>query len=86
MGLQTPGEVVDANFGQEPFMFDIEDMMRELRARTRLTIQEFPVPESQGEWQAILHKQVSHFMGEKQCFFFTSSMFVTNRSKFKVVP
>lgn len=56
MGLQTPGEVVDANFGQEPFMFDIEDMMRELRARTRLTIQDFPVPENQGEWQAILHK------------------------------
>ena len=58
VGLQTPGEVVDANFGQEPFMFDIEDMMRELRARTRLTIQDFPVPESQGEWQAILHKFV----------------------------
>lgn len=56
VGLQTPGEVVDANFGQEPFMFDIEDMMRELRARTRLTIQDFPVPGSQGEWQEILHK------------------------------
>ncbi|PSN36386.1 Ran-binding protein 9 [Blattella germanica] len=38
VGLQTPGEVVDANFGQAPFVFDIEDMMRELRARTQLTI------------------------------------------------
>lgn len=47
---------MDANFGQEPFVFDIEDMMKELRARTRLSIHEFPVPESQGEWQAILHK------------------------------
>ncbi|KAH8020000.1 hypothetical protein HPB51_023875 [Rhipicephalus microplus] len=28
VGLQTPGEVVDANFGQSPFVFDIEDMMK----------------------------------------------------------
>lgn len=58
MGLQTPGEVVDANFGQEPFVFDIEDMMKELRSRTRMSIFDFPVPESQGEWQAILNKLV----------------------------
>ncbi|KAH8394752.1 hypothetical protein KR222_004059, partial [Zaprionus bogoriensis] len=33
VGLQTPGEEVDANFGQEPFKFDkIEEMMREMRA------------------------------------------------------
>lgn len=56
MGLQTPGEVVDANFGQEPFVFDIEDMMRELGTRTRMEINDFPVPESHGEWQAILNK------------------------------
>ncbi|XP_066996291.1 ran-binding protein 9 isoform X2 [Anabrus simplex] len=62
VGLQTPGEVVDANFGQMPFVFDIEDMMKELRARTQLTIQEFPVPDSQGEWQATLHKMVSTYL------------------------
>lgn len=56
MGLQTPGEVVDANFGQEPFLFDIEDMMNELRAKIKTDIYNFPVPESQGEWQAILSK------------------------------
>lgn len=28
MGLQTPGEVVEANFGQLPFVFDIEDYMK----------------------------------------------------------
>lgn len=28
VGLQTPGEVVDANFGQSPFVFNIEDMMK----------------------------------------------------------
>ncbi|XP_065168252.1 ran-binding protein 9 [Atheta coriaria] len=62
VGLQTPGEVVDANFGQEPFMFDIEDMMRELRSRTRLQIYDFPVPESQGEWQTVLNKMVSSYL------------------------
>ncbi|XP_018335747.1 ran-binding protein 9 [Agrilus planipennis] len=62
VGLQTPGEVVDANFGQEPFVFDIEDMMNELRSRTHLSIHNFPVPESQGEWQAILNKMVSTYL------------------------
>ncbi|KAJ9579611.1 hypothetical protein L9F63_004690, partial [Diploptera punctata] len=62
VGLQTPGEIVDANFGQAPFVFDIEDMMRELRARTQLTINQFPVPDNQGEWQATLHKMVSTYL------------------------
>ncbi|CAH0549996.1 unnamed protein product [Brassicogethes aeneus] len=62
VGLQTPGEVVDANFGQEPFVFDIEDMMKELRSRTRTEILDFPVPESQGEWQAILNRMVSTYL------------------------
>lgn len=56
MGLQTPGEVVDANFGQQPFVFDIEDMLRELRARTRLAIDDFPLPTEQGQWQQVLHR------------------------------
>ncbi|KAF2895915.1 hypothetical protein ILUMI_10251 [Ignelater luminosus] len=62
VGLQTPGEVVDANFGQEPFVFDIEDMMNELRSKTRVSIYDFPVPESQGEWQAVLNKMVSTYL------------------------
>ncbi|RMX49820.1 hypothetical protein pdam_00009158 [Pocillopora damicornis] len=28
VGLQTPGEVVDANFGQQPFVYDIEEVMK----------------------------------------------------------
>ncbi|XP_026321119.1 ran-binding protein 10 isoform X3 [Hyposmocoma kahamanoa] len=62
VGLQTPGEVVDANFGQAPFVFDIEDMLRELRARTRLAIDEFPLPTEQGEWQQVLHRMVSSYL------------------------
>ncbi|XP_037961708.2 ran-binding protein 9 isoform X2 [Plutella xylostella] len=62
VGLQTPGEVVDANFGQSPFVFDIEDMLRELRARTRCAIDELPLPAEQGQWQAVLHRMVSSYL------------------------
>lgn len=62
MGLQTPGEVVDANFGQEPFKFDIEDMLKELRAATKATIYNFPLPDDQGDWTVILHKMVSSYL------------------------
>lgn len=59
VGLQTPGEVVDANFGQAPFVFDIGDMINELRVRTRLQIINYPTPDhGQGQWQAVLHKYV----------------------------
>jgi hypothetical protein len=56
VGLQTPGEIVDANFGQQPFVFDIEDMMKELRAKTRLTIQRFPIPDAYRSWEGIMNK------------------------------
>ena len=44
VGLQTPGEVIDANFGQEPFMFDIEGEMKELRRKTQAVISNFAWP------------------------------------------
>ncbi|XP_063594978.1 ran-binding protein 9-like [Penaeus indicus] len=56
VGLQTPGEVVDANFGQAPFVFDIGEMRRELQCRVRTTIQNFPVPDTYGQWQTMLHR------------------------------
>ncbi|XP_023246732.1 ran-binding protein 9 [Copidosoma floridanum] len=63
VGLQTPGEVVDANFGQSPFVFDIADMISELRVRTRSQIIHFPLLDhGQGQWQNILHKMVSTYL------------------------
>lgn len=57
MGLQTPGEEVDANFGQEAFQFDqIEDMIRQMRAETKSGIYNFPIPSDQGDPTALLHK------------------------------
>ncbi|XP_046434408.1 ran-binding protein 9 [Neodiprion fabricii] len=63
VGLQTPGEIVDANFGQAPFVFDIGDMINELRVRTRLQIIDYPTPDhGQGQWQSVLHKMVSTYL------------------------
>ena len=56
VGLQTPGEIVDANFGQQPFVFDIEDYMSEWRAKIHGMIARFPIGERLGEWQAVLQK------------------------------
>lgn len=56
VGLQTPGEVVDANFGQNAFVFDIEDMLKELRESTKASIQRFPLADDQGDWPNILNK------------------------------
>ena len=56
VGLQTPGEIIDANFGQEPFMFDIEGEMQEIRSRIHRTIETFPYTGKHGEWQLLLNK------------------------------
>lgn len=62
VGLQTPGEVVDANFGQKPFVYDIEEVMKEVHAKTRHTIQTFPFTDKEGLWQTTLQKIVSTYL------------------------
>lgn len=65
VGLQTPGEIVDANFGESPFVFDIEDMLKELRESTKVSILKFPMPDDQGDWPGILNKYVLLACGTK---------------------
>uniref|UniRef100_A0A7N8YK79 RAN binding protein 9 n=1 Tax=Mastacembelus armatus TaxID=205130 RepID=A0A7N8YK79_9TELE len=62
VGLQTPGEVVDANFGQHPFVFDIEDYMREWRTKIQAQIDRFPTGEREGEWQSMIQKMVASYL------------------------
>ncbi|KAM4605556.1 ran-binding protein 9 [Polymixia lowei] len=62
VGLQTPGEVVDANFGQHPFVFDIEDYMREWRTKIQTQIDRFPIGEREGEWQSMIQKMVASYL------------------------
>ena len=47
VGLQTPGEEVEANFGMKPFIYDIEDDIKGLRKRITECIINFPVPFTQ---------------------------------------
>uniref|UniRef100_A0A8C6BHL1 RAN binding protein 9 n=1 Tax=Monodon monoceros TaxID=40151 RepID=A0A8C6BHL1_MONMO len=56
------GEVVDANFGQHPFVFDIEDYMREWRTKIQAQIDRFPVGDREGEWQTMIQKMVSSYL------------------------
>ena len=43
VGLQTPMESVEANFGQYPFEFDIHNYVKEWHLKTRQTIEQFPL-------------------------------------------
>lgn len=43
MGLRTPGEAIRANFGHEPFTFDIDSHVEQARNRTWAQIQSVPV-------------------------------------------
>lgn len=47
---------MDANFGQHPFVFDIEDYMREWRTKTQAQIDRFPIGDREGEWQTMIQK------------------------------
>ncbi|XP_075170052.1 ran-binding protein M [Haematobia irritans] len=63
VGLQTPGEEVDANFGQEPFKFDkIEEMMRDMREEMKKTIYDFPLHVDQGDPTTLLQKMVNSYL------------------------
>ncbi|KXJ79561.1 hypothetical protein RP20_CCG000523 [Aedes albopictus] len=37
-------------------------MLKELRAATKATIYNFPLPDDQGDWTVILHKMVSSYL------------------------
>ena len=62
VGLQTPSEELCANFGQQPFVFDFEDYLKEWRSSCKTTIDEFVVKDEYGELQSILHKLVSSYL------------------------
>lgn len=60
VGLQTPGEEVEANFGMKPFCYDIEDDLKALKQRITSSIMEFPV--KYNEWQTTVHKLVQSWL------------------------
>lgn len=61
IGLKTPGEEIRANFGQEDFVYDIEQDLRSLRKNMTLTISNYPISDF-SNWQSTLHKLVQSWL------------------------
>lgn len=61
IGLKTPSEEIKANFGQKPFLYDIEQDLRSLRKNMTLTISNYPITDF-GNWQNTLHKLVQSWL------------------------
>jgi hypothetical protein len=60
VGLQTPGEEVEANFGLEPFVYDIEQDLEALRTRITSSISQYPVQYS--KWQDTMQHLVQTWL------------------------
>lgn len=56
VGLQTPGEIVEANFGDSPFVFDLEAVLVEVKHQVHNSISSVPLVKGAGVWQLELHK------------------------------
>jgi len=42
VGMRTPGEVIEANFGEEPFRYDIETLVQSVKSATEASISKGP--------------------------------------------
>ncbi|CAF4466283.1 unnamed protein product, partial [Rotaria magnacalcarata] len=62
VGLQTPHEAVEANFGLSPFKFDIEKYIDEYREKTRRAIIECTIKEGELLHQIQLRRIVSTYL------------------------
>ncbi|XP_059350797.1 ran-binding protein 9-like [Daphnia carinata] len=62
LGLQTTGEVVEANFGQSRFMYNIEKDINELKKKTASSITEFPIPNEHTEMPAVFQSWVFSYL------------------------
>uniref|UniRef100_A0A914WF27 Ran-binding protein 10 n=1 Tax=Plectus sambesii TaxID=2011161 RepID=A0A914WF27_9BILA len=59
VGLQTPGEIVDTNFGQKPFVFNIQDEIKATEMRVQASIFNYQLPATKTEW---MNKLVSSYL------------------------
>lgn len=62
VGLQTPGEIVDANFGQDPFVYNIENDILNLQSRTRQSIQDFVLSDEFVLYDHVIPRMVSGYL------------------------
>ncbi len=63
VGLQTPSESVEANFGQYPFEYDLHSYLKEWQLKTRNTIERFPLKKDmENNLPIVLRKLVSTYL------------------------
>ena len=60
VGLQTSSEELEANFGMEPFVYDIEGDIQAVREKVTSCVINYPVRYT--EWQAIINKLVQSWL------------------------
>eukprot|EP00127_Corallochytrium_limacisporum_P002705 Clim_evm14s136 gene=Clim_evmTU14s136 len=64
VGLRTPGEVVEANFGQKPFEYDIMNHWEETRSKVKSKIESTALVSmtNSASWQSIMNQLVLEYL------------------------
>lgn len=82
VGLQTPGEEIEANFGLEPFMYDIQQEIDQVRQKLTANIINFPV--KYNEWQYTINKIIQSWLTHNG-YYNTAEVFsASSKQDFKV--
>lgn len=62
IGLQTPGQIIDTNFGQHPFEFDITDMIQGMKKKFKRTVENFSINENKELWHILLQSIIQSYL------------------------
>jgi hypothetical protein len=62
LGMQTPGEIVQANFGQSEFIFDFDKYLHDWRSSHREYIETFPVDNLNGNHEDTLKNIIFDYL------------------------
>lgn len=65
LGLQTPGEIVEANFGQSDFVFDFDKYLQDWRLQQQDKIENFEIANSNGNHEDILTNIVFDYLSHQ---------------------
>mmetsp|Transcript_16510 Transcript_16510/g.28622 ORF Transcript_16510/g.28622 Transcript_16510/m.28622 type:complete len:439 (+) Transcript_16510:62-1378(+) len=60
VGLRTPGEVVDVNFGDQPFKFDLDALLREEKERIRQWIEAVELKGKEAQLSSLVLSYLLH--------------------------
>ncbi|XP_024404230.1 uncharacterized protein [Physcomitrium patens] len=61
VGLRTPGEKVEANFGSKPFIFDLENLQKALEMKTLWTIDGIGTPDKNSRLHSLVDSYLMHY-------------------------